>query len=177
MKSYLKIFTLILLAILLGTSLTFIFAQSRGGNNGNGHRPDVRGEGGGFDRCDFGFGGFNQRLLDQLNLTAEQGTQINALQTTAQTASESLRDELETIREQIRTAIENGALNEAQVTALLRSRAEIQVQLELIRLRANAAIYNLLTAEQRTLLETLRQQHQPGHGSNINGSAANSNRH
>lgn len=169
MKSYLKIFTPVLLAIFLGTTLTFVFAQTRGGN-----APRTEGRGGGSDRRGFGFGGFNQRLLDQLNLTAEQRAQITALQTTAQTDSEILRDQLEIIREQIRTATENGAFDEAQITALLITRAEIQIQLELIRLRTYATIYNtILTAEQRALLETLRQQH--GHGTNTNNSNANAN--
>ena len=148
MKNLRNLLAVFVLTVLVG-SLTFSFAQT--GGRGDGSRGGGHGEGGGL---------LNLRLLEQLNLTAEQRTQIETLRATSRTASEPLVAQLETIREQLRTATANGAFNETAVREILAARARVTIELEVIRLRTEAAIYNLLTAEQRALLEQIRSRHE-----------------
>lgn len=150
MKNLRNLLVVFVLTLVVG-SLTFGIAQTRGGRGSqqSGERG-FGGRGGGF---------LNSRILDQLNLTAEQRTQIETLQQNARTASEPYIEQLETIREQLQTATANGAFNEAAIREILAARARATIELEVIRLRTYAAIYNLLTAEQRALLEQIRERH------------------
>lgn len=157
MKNNVKLFVPFVLAILIG-SLTFSFAQTGGkaGRSAPNGAPPHAGDG-------FGPGGIGipPHVLDQLNLTDAQKTQITALQADARTASQTYFETIRTADTQLQTLVESGSFSEATARQILATKTQAQVELEIIRLKADAAIYNLLTAEQRTLLATLKAQH-PG---------------
>lgn len=169
MKNNVKIFIPMVLAILIG-SLTFAFAQTGGAKAGKSRSGDALGARGdaGAPRGGGGphFAGLPPHLLAQLNLTDAQKTQIAALEDAARTSSQTYFDALRAADEQLRTIAESGTFNETQVRQILNAKAQAQIELEVIRLKTDTAIFNLLTAEQKTLLAQLRQQQPdfPPHG-------------
>lgn len=152
MKSYIKIFVPFALAIMIG-SMTFAFAQTSQTNSG---KP--RGGGDRRDRPMPPPNGLNPRMLDQLNLTDEQKTQIEAIQTGSRDAGKENFDKIRSFDEQLKKAVEGGNFNEEQIRQILNSKAQLMTELEISRLRADAAVYKILTAEQKTQLEQLKQQ-------------------
>ena len=156
MKNYLKILTPVVLVLLTG-SLSFIFAQTSkeaGGQFPKGERRD-------FSRrppSGLAPNGLHPRLLEQLNLTDEQKQKIRTLEEKARSDSQVYFEKLVVVQEKIKDTTESEAFDEAQARALLKARNEIQTELEIIRLRADSTVYNLLTAEQIARLGILREQ-------------------
>lgn len=157
MRNNLKIFAPFALAVLIG-SLSFAFAQSGeviGGKSKNGDRkegrmpppPGVRG-----DR-----GGLHPRMLEQLNLTDEQKQQIEAIQTTARDAGRENFDKVRAFDEQLRTMVEGGNFNEEQARTILNNKAAAMTEAEIVRLRADAQIFKILTAEQKAQFEQMKK--------------------
>src|SRR5215213_5588539 len=138
MKNYLKIFAPFGLAILIG-SLTFSFAQTKTAENGQ-FPKDERRE---FGRVPppFGFapGGINPRALEQLSLSDEQRTQIRALQESARSASAVYFEKLQVVQEKIKDTTESEAFDETEARKLLKTRGEIQTELEIISLKTDSA--------------------------------------
>jgi Spy/CpxP family protein refolding chaperone len=157
MKSYLKIFAPFAMAIVIG-SLTFNYAQTK--TDTNGQFP--KGNGREFGRMPppFGFAptGLNPRSLEQISLTDEQKTQINKLQENARSSSEVYFEKLQVIQEKIKDTTEGESFDESAARKLLKTRSEIQTELDIIRLKTDSAIFNLLTAEQIAKLDLLKQQ-------------------
>ena len=161
MKKNVKIFVPLILAFIIG-SLTFAFAQTgNGGKQRPGGDAGRRGGGDGFRP-----GGLPPHILDRLNLTDAQKTQISALQDAARTASQTYFETIRTADEQLRTMVAGGTFNETQARTVLNTKTQALTELEIIRLRTDAAIFNLLTAEQKTLLAQLLAQRPdfPPHG-------------
>lgn len=155
MKSNTKIFLPLLLAIVVG-SLTFIFAQTD--NQTKGQFPGKEGKG-------FRHGGPGGRgagippfVLDKLNLTDVQKQQIQTLQEAARTASKENFDKIKTFDDQLKTMIDGETFNEEQARQILAGKAAIMTEVEIARIKTDIAVRNVLTAEQKTQLETLKQQ-------------------
>lgn len=152
MKSYIKIFMPVVLVILVG-SLTFIFAQNRNG----GQFP--KGGGRGFhpsnDRMG---GGIPPHVLEKLNLTDAQKEQIKTLEESARAASKDNFDKIKSFDEQIKTSLDSGTFDENQIRQILNNKAQIMTEMQISRLKTEFAIKNILTAEQKAQLETLKQQ-------------------
>ena len=104
------------------------------------------------------FYGLNPRLLEQLNLTDAQKKQIRTLEDNARAASQTYFEKLMVAQEQLKDITEAESFDEAQARQLLKTKAEIQTELEIIRLRTDSAIFNILTAEQIAQLKLLKQQ-------------------
>ena len=154
MKRFRFLFTAFALALLVG-SLTFMFAQSkRISRNADMGAPDGRPPMGRHGHGD----GLDMHMLRELNLTTEQQEQIKALHEAAHTASQQYFDQLKTIDEQLKTVTEAATFNEEQARQLLADKSKVMVELEVIHLRTESAVYNKLTAEQKTKLEQLKQQ-------------------
>jgi Spy/CpxP family protein refolding chaperone len=158
MKNYLKIFAPIGLAILLG-SLTFVFAQTKTASNSQ-QTVAARREAGRIPPPPFGFAprGINPRALEQIGLTDEQKTQIGALLETARAASQVYFEKLWVVEEKIKDTTESETFDEAEARKLLKTKGEIQMELEIIRLKTDSAVYNLLTAEQIAQLDLIKSQ-------------------
>ena len=153
MKKYLKIFAPMVLVILAG-ALTIAFAQTK---SDGGKRFGGDGFGRGSDGP-HGGGGMQPGLLAQLDLTDQQKEQIKTLQESSRTAAQANFEKMKTFQDQLQAATENGSFNEAQVRQILNDRAQVQIELELARLKTDAAVFNLLTAEQKAKLTELRQK-------------------
>ena len=150
MKSHIKIFVPFALAILIG-SLTFAFAQSSGNDFSN---PKTDG---GKERH-MPPNGLHPRILEELNLTDAQKEQIAAIQTSCRNASKENFDKIRTADEQLRNLVEGENFNEEQARTILTTKAQAMTELEIVRLRADVAILKVLTAEQKTQIEQLKQQ-------------------
>lgn len=157
MKNYIKTFTPVGLAILIG-SVTMIFAQTKTDTNGKFPKGERRE----FGRMPppFGFSpnGLNPQLLEQINLTDEQKKQIQTLQATARAASRTYFEKLIVVQEKIKDTTEGESFDEPEARKLLKTRAEIQTEIEIIRLKTDSEIYNLLTAQQIAQIDLLKQQ-------------------
>lgn len=162
MKSLYKIGLVLVLAVLAG-SLTVMFAQSR--NNAvkssferpEGAPPPPR------------HGGFHPRLLEQLNLTDAQKTQTRELHDTARAASEQYFTALNNARTQLKSVVEAANFNEEQARQILAAKNAAETELEIIRLRTDSAIYNLLTVEQKAKLAEFEHQRPPRGGKGRGG--------
>lgn len=154
MKKHVKIFVPFTLAILIG-SLTFAFAQTSqptGGKfkqDGRGERPMPPHE---------GKGGLPPRALEQLNLTDAQKEQIAQIQTASRDASKDNFEKVRLFDEQLRTMVEGGTFDEAQARTILSDKAQLTIEHDLARLRSDAAIFKVLTAEQKTQLKQQRPE-------------------
>lgn len=155
MKSYLKVFAPFMLAILIG-SLTFAFAQTKDGGRGfDGKRPP-RGEGFGPPP-----GGLPPHVFEKLNLTDTQKEQIEAFRTNSRDAGKEYFEKVRTADEQLRTMVEAGNFNEESARQIINAKTSAQTELELIRLRTDAAIFGILTAEQKAQLAQLKEERPP----------------
>ncbi|MDQ3710739.1 MAG: Spy/CpxP family protein refolding chaperone [Acidobacteriota bacterium] len=146
MKSYLKTFVPFLLAVLIG-SLTFAFGQTKNDFPMRGGR-------------DFGAPphGLNPRLLEQLDLTDAQKEQIGNLHEKSRADSQTHFDKIKVVQGQLKDAVEEGNFDESLVRQIIAQKMQAMTELEIIRLRTDAAIYKLLTAEQKGQLEQLKQR-------------------
>lgn len=158
MKSYIKVFAPFMLAILIG-SLTFAFAQTKdGGRNFDGKRPP-RGEG--FGPPPAGRGGLPPHVFEKLDLTDAQKQQIEALHTSSRDSGKEYFEKVGTADEQLRTMVESGSFNEESARQIVVAKASAQTELELIRLRTDAAIFGILTVEQKAQLARMRDERPP----------------
>ena len=145
MKSYFKTFALFLLAVLIG-SLTFAYGQTKN---------DFPMRGG----KDFGAPhGLHPRLLEQLELTDAQKEQIGKLHEKSRADSQTHFDKIKVVQEQLKDAVGEGNFDEALVRQIIARRNQAMTELEIIRLRTDAAIYKILTAEQIARLGVLEKQ-------------------
>ncbi len=102
-----------------------------------------------------GAGRFVARILDQVDLTHEQRTKIEALVTQAQPEIDRLRDQLRTMRQSYRASHAPGAFDEATVRAEMAKRAAVHdLAVALGKLRAE--VYRVLSPEQQQKLSEWR---------------------
>ena len=142
---------------------TVTIAQQRGPHGGRGgdsslSSPSTQGAGDrgpGGRGSTFGLGHFAR----ELNLTDAQRAQIATIYTNYLTSIATLRTQLQTLRDADPLNQVPTTFNEAQITQAAQARAAVQVQLEVAAARAQVQVYNVLTADQRTLLAQLIQQH------------------
>jgi Spy/CpxP family protein refolding chaperone len=161
MRSYVKIFTPFLLAVLLG-SLTVIFAQSSkdgaapGSNNNFTVSPPPPP---GFGPHG---GGLPPQLLEQLDLTDEQISKISTIRDAAHETEHAFFEKVRASDNKLRELSQPDSFNEAQARQVLTAKSQASIELELIRLRTDAAIYDVLTPEQIVLVEVLKQKRPEG---------------
>lgn len=160
MKSYIKLFMPVMLAVVLG-SLTLVFAQSKAELP----RTEKRGDGEfgrmpppGFGGPQAGGPGLNPRVLEQLALTDAQKTEVKKLLDESAAASKTYFDQAHAAQDRLKDLSAPEAFDEAEARKLIATRNSAQAELEIIRMKTEASIYNLLTAEQLVQAETLRSQ-------------------
>ncbi len=167
-KNNLKIYTPFVIAVLLG-SLTFVFGQTTKNNPGRGGNDAPR------ERRMPPPDGFNPRILDQLNLTDAQKTEIGKLHEKSRTDSQVYFEKVQVAQEKLKDIVESGAFDEAQARQIISAKTSAMTELEIIRLRTDMTIRNLLTAEQIAQMDLLRAQRPdfppppPGEGFRPNG--------
>jgi protein CpxP len=155
-----KIFGGLALAGALALTGIVGFAQQQGtqgqdGGRGRAERSRRGGKGDGDRRGGF-FGG---RFAEKLNLTDAQQEQMKQI-------AARYRESTKALRQQERgqrggggfDAFKGGAFDEAQVRAAAQARANARVEMEVSHARMMSEMYNVLTAEQKAQLATLRQE-------------------
>ena len=149
---------LALTAIVALTSVVGLAQQQTTGGQDNGK---ARAERSGRGRRGFGDkrrgGLFGGRLAQQLNLTDAQKEQMKQIAARYRESTKALKQQTRGQRRGGET-LGNGTFDEAQVRAAAQARANARVELEVAHARMFSEMYNVLTAEQKAQLATLRQQ-------------------
>jgi periplasmic protein CpxP/Spy len=100
-------------------------------------------------------------LARDLNLTEAQLAEIKAFMDAEHPALKTLMMKMDAERKQLDAATAGGQFDEAQVRALATQQAQTFAELIVAHKRAEARLYSLLTPEQRTRFEQLRQRRHP----------------
>src|SRR5881397_1125608 len=164
MKKSTRIKTLALVSlssIVLVASVAF--AQNAGTNQGN--REKARAEWRGHDRGEGRRGGFmGGGMFEKLNLTDDQKARMKQIRESFGERTKSLREQLQAKRQELRQANEGGTFNEALATQKLTESAGLQAKLMGEEFRLRQEMLAVLTPEQKTQLDQLRQQFKADHG-------------
>jgi Spy/CpxP family protein refolding chaperone len=95
------------------------------------------------------------RMLD---LTEQQKQALASARKAEMERTKAYRDQVKVARKQIHEDVLSGNFNEEKTRSLLAQNAQAETELALSRARMHAAFYNVLTPEQRTKLNELRQK-------------------
>ncbi|MCC6536678.1 MAG: Spy/CpxP family protein refolding chaperone [Bryobacterales bacterium] len=105
-----------------------------------------------------GPGGFLGGMMgDMLGLTDAQKEQIRTITKTAFDSNTALREQMKVARDAEREAVKAGK-SDADLAQLAASQSQLFTQMHTARLQTEAKIYQVLTPEQRTKLETMREK-------------------
>jgi protein CpxP len=126
----------VLLAVVAGIGVTAVWA----GNHGFGP-----GQWDSTDRMQHGI----ERMAKRLDLSDEQQTNIEAIVRSSRTAAEPYREQLSTLRTDLRELVEADEYYEEQVRIMLDTRAAAMVELMVIGTRTMHEVRAELTPEQR----------------------------
>ncbi|MET0622328.1 MAG: Spy/CpxP family protein refolding chaperone [Pyrinomonadaceae bacterium] len=154
------------LALAAGIALTGVVGvaqqqqPAQGDGQGRAERPWGRegGEGrrGGGRRG--GFGPFGGRMAERLNLTEAQLEQMRQIEERYRATFKAQHDRQGGERRDRLDPFAGGVFDESAVRAAAQARANAQVEREVAQARMMHEMYNVLTAEQKAQLETIRQQ-------------------
>ncbi len=140
-----KFIVAFLAVAVVAVGAVFVFAQKGEGDRGK------------FGR---GFGhraGF-ARFAEKLNLTDVQKEQMKQIAEASRAKNQPLRENMKSIRQQLKAATADGQFNEAQVQALAAQQANLSAQMIVERERTKAQMYQVLTPEQQAQAKQLRDQ-------------------
>jgi Spy/CpxP family protein refolding chaperone len=125
--------------------------RGRGGR-GEGREGDHRG----------GFGG--DGMFAKLNLTDAQKASMKQIRESFGDRTKSLREQLRAKRQELRQANQGGTFNEALATQNLTESAGLQAKLMGEEFKLRQDMLAVLTPEQKTQLDQMRQQFKSDHG-------------
>ena len=121
----------------------------RGQGKRGGHRDGFRGGRGGFG------GG---AMFRQLNLTEDQKAKMDQIRESFGERTKSLRQQLRAKHQELRQANSSGTFNEALATQKLSEEAVLKAKLMGEQFKLQQEMLTVLTPEQRTQMEQLREQ-------------------
>jgi Spy/CpxP family protein refolding chaperone len=101
-----------------------------------------------------------KRMTTLLSLTSAQQQQATTIYTNATTAEQAIRQNEKATRDSLRTAVKNN--DAATIDQVSSSIAQSTAQLTSIRAKADAAFYQILTADQQAKLTELESEHMDG---------------
>ena len=104
-----------------------------------------------------------------LNLTDQQKQQLATAHKAEAERVKPYREQVEAARKQLHADVMSGNFNEEKARALLAQNAEARTELELSHARMQAALYNVLTPEQRGKLDERRQKWEQRHSQREQG--------
>jgi protein CpxP len=148
-----KKYTIAILAfVVLTIGGVFVFAQKRdAGAGGRGERP---------------FGGpppfALEKIAGELNLSSEQRAQIKQILEAEKTKVQALMETAHATHEQLKDLGTDGAFNEEKVNQLAAQQAETTRQLIVEKERTKAAVFAVLTPEQRAKAAELKNKFEDG---------------
>jgi Spy/CpxP family protein refolding chaperone len=142
-----KKYTIAILAFaILAIGGVFVFAQKRDAGGGRGERP--------FGAPPFAL----EKIADELNLSDEQRAQIKQILETEKTKVQALMETARATHEQLKDLGTDGIFNEEKVNRLSAQQAETTRQLIIEKERTKAAVFAVLTPEQRTKAAELKNK-------------------
>lgn len=100
-------------------------------------------------------GHFVQRIVNYLNLTPDQQAQAKQIMAGVRQEAAPLREQMKQNREALANAIKTG--NDAQIDQITKAQAPVMAQLAAIRAHGFEKIYAMLTPEQKTKADNMRQ--------------------
>ena len=106
----------------------------------------------------FGRRGGEGRMFKNLDLTDAQKAQIKQIHENSRAEIRPIAEQVRAKRQEIRQAREGGTVNEALVTQKLTEIAPLEAKLIAERARVHEQMLSVLTPEQRTKLEQMREQ-------------------
>ena len=137
------------------------FAQTAGTTQGdqNKARGEWRGRGRGEGRDGDHRGGFmGGGMFEKLNLTDDQKARMKTIRESFGERTKSLRDQLQAKRQELRQANQGDTFNEALATQKLTESAGLQAKLMGEEFKLRQEMLAVLTPEQKTQLDQMRQQ-------------------
>ena len=152
-------------SILLVASVAF--AQTAGTTQGdqNKARGEWRGRGRGEGRKRDHRGGFmGGGMFHKLNLTDAQKASMKQIRESFGERTKSLREQLRAKRQELRQANQGGTFNEALTAQKLTESAGLQAKLMGEKFKLHQEMLTVLTPEQKTQLDQMRQQFKGGRG-------------
>ncbi len=113
-------------------------------------------------------GGGMMKRLDKLavvlNLTDSQKSQVQSIFQSSFSQAQSVFTQLRDNRKAIEQLVKSGTTNDQQLQALANTQGSLISQLTVIHAKGMAQVWNLLTPDQRTKAEQLRELLGPGFG-------------
>jgi periplasmic protein CpxP/Spy len=138
------------MAIAIAVPAVLAQTAGEGSKERRGGKWGQRGARGGDRMLGRGFG--------QLDLTDAQKAQMKQIRETQHQSLQPLRDELRAKRQELRQASQNGTFDESLVRQKLIEIAPIEAKLMAERFRAHQEMLSVLTPEQRSKLDQMREQ-------------------
>ncbi len=135
---------LITLAVLVASVGAFMAAQTTQNRTGQWHQ---------------GSGGIMQHVTREFNLTEAQQTQVKAMWESEKPNVLPLLQQLAAGHKQMIAATAGGTFDEAKVAPIANEQAQTIAQLLVEKEKLSSKFYQILTPEQRTKFDTVRQQH------------------
>ncbi len=152
-------------SIVLVASVAFAQTAGTTGGDQNKARGEWRGRGRGEGRDGDHRGGFmGGGMFEKLNLTDDQKARMKTIRESFGERTKSLRDQLQAKRQELRQANQGDTFNEALATQKLTESAGVQAKLMGEEFRLRQEMLTVLTPEQKTQLDQMRQQFKGGHG-------------
>jgi protein CpxP len=143
------------------------FAQTAGTTQGDNNkaRGEWRGRGRGEGRKSDHRGGFmGGGMFEKLNLTDAQKASMKQIRESFGERTKSLRQQLRAKRQELRQANQGGTFNETLATQNLTESAGLQAKLMGEQFKLHQEMLAVLTPEQKTQLDQMRQQFKSEHG-------------
>jgi periplasmic protein CpxP/Spy len=164
MKTFSRIKMLALVSLSsIALVATMAFAQTTSVNQDN--KEKARGEWRGHGQKRGGHRGFGARggfghgaMFQNLNLTEDQKARMKQIRESFSERTKSLREQLRAKGQELRQANESGTFNEALATQVLTQEAGLKAKLMGEQSRLHQEMLTVLTPEQRTQMEQLREQ-------------------
>jgi periplasmic protein CpxP/Spy len=148
-----------LMAALMAFALVAPFAQTPPTNQGAAQGEQQREGRRGFGRHHKGHGGeLLGRAANRLNLTDAQKAQMKQIAESYRERLKPLHEQLRAKRQELREAEQGGAFNEGLAAKKLSESATIQARLMGERFRRRQEMTAVLTPEQKTQLDQMRQE-------------------
>lgn len=106
--------------------------------------------------------GFADRFaLDKLGLNDAQRQQIDVLEANSRELTADDQKAVRSADDQLRLMVDSGTFSDESAMRLIRVKTDAMSKIELVRLRTDAAIAKVLTADQKAQLARLRTERRP----------------
>lgn len=104
--------------------------------------------------------GHGGMMFKQLDLTDDQKAQMKAIREQSRESTKSLHEQMKANRLQLAQLTANGTFDEASVAAIAQQQGQIHAQIIVAKEKVKAQTFNILTAEQKAKVATLKAERQ-----------------